>query len=228
MDLKQVGKHNAQHTCDQYPQERTRHGGGAPPLEAVDQGDDQQGEGQSNRQADQDGVPALEVEGHQNLPQHQHRQHEGDDGPHAGTPGEEDQEHGEDGGQQSLLADAVVVGHGDGENLVPLAADHHHGLVTGGEQLVLLQGAVEHVDAGGGSSLKPAAQQLQSAALLTGADEPGVHDGGVVHRQHPGRAAVGLLVLDGPFIPGGEEEQQGGQRQAEHDGDVIAALGGVT
>ena len=54
----------------------------------------------------------------------------------------------------------------------------------------------------GGSSLKPAAQQLQSAALLTGADEPGVHDGGVVHRQHPGRAAVGLLVLDGPFIPG--------------------------
>ena len=36
------------------------------------------------------------------------------------------------------------------------------------------------------------------------------------------------LVLDGPFIPGGEEEQQGGQRQAEHDGDVIAALGGVT
>ena len=109
MDLKQVGKHNAQHTCDQYPQERTRHGGGAPPLEAVDQGDDQQGEGQSNRQADQDGVPALEVEGHQNLPQHQHRQHEGDDGPQAGTPGEEDQEHGEDGGQQSLLADAVVV-----------------------------------------------------------------------------------------------------------------------
>ncbi len=78
VDLKQVGKHNAQHTCDQYPQERTR----TPrrrtaPLKAVDQGDDQKGEGQSNRQADQDGVPALEVEGDQELPQAEHRQYEG-------------------------------------------------------------------------------------------------------------------------------------------------------
>ena len=81
---------------------------------------------------------------------------------------------------------------------------------------------------GSGASLIGTGLTLDAEVYNTGADEPGVHDGGVVHRQHPGRAAVGLLVLDGPFIPGGEEEQQGGQRQAEHDGDIIAALGGVT
>ena len=200
VDLEQVGEDHTQHAGDQHPQEGPRNGGGTPPVKAVDQGDDEQGEHQGHRQAHEDGVVPLEVEGHQHLPQHEHRHHEGDDGPHAGAPGKEDEEHREDGGQQNLLVEAVVVGHGDREDLVPLVAHHHHGLVAGGEDLVLLQGAVEHVDAGGGLALEAAAQQLQGA---------------------------GLLVLEGPLEAGGDGHQDDDQQQAQGQRGVIPALGRV-
>lgn len=135
---------------------------------------------------------------------------------------EEDEEYGKDSGQNDLFSDAVVISHGDGEDLVALEADHHHGLVAGGEELVLLQRAVEQVDAGGGLPLKAPAQQLKRAALLAGADQTGVDDGGVVHRRYQSGTAVGLPVLQRPFKSGGGQEQNSDQGQTEKQRSIVA------
>ena len=120
-----------------------------------------------------------------------------------------------------------MVGHGHRDDLVPLVAYHNHGLVAGGKELVLLQRAVEHIDAGGSLALEATAQQLQGAALLTGADQAGVDDGGVVHRRYQGGAAVGLLILQGSLKAGGDQNQKEDQSQTDGKGRVVAALIGI-
>ena len=207
VNLEQVGEHHAQHAGHQYAQEGPRNSGGAPPVEAVYQGDDEQGEQQRDAQPGKNGVEAFQIEGDQHLPQHEYRQYEGGDGPHSGASGKQDEEDGKDGGQNGLLGETEVVGHGDVGDGVAVIAHHHHGLIPGGIELILFQGAVEHVDACDSLPLKAAAQQFQSAPLFPGAHQAGVNDGGVIHCRHQGGAAVGLLVLKRALKAGGEEEQ---------------------
>lgn len=100
-------------------------------------------------------------------------------------------------------------------------------LVADGEDLILLQGAVEHIVARGRLPLERSAQQFQRAGLLSGADQAGVHDGGIVHGHYPGCAAVVALVVERALKARGQERQQEDQQQADRHGGVIAALGAV-
>ena len=225
VDLEEVREEDPQHTGHQNAQEGARHRGEAALVKAVDQGDDDDREEEGDGQPHPDGIPPLEVEGDQHLPEGEDGEDEGGDGPHAGAPGEEDEEEGEAGGHQGLPAQAVVVGHGDIGDGVPVVAHHHIGPVAHDEELVLLQRAVEHVDAGDHFSLEGAVQDLQGAALLPGADQPGVDDGGIVGLQDPGGAPLGLLVEKGPLKAGGEDQQkEDGQETDQHRGMVAQGL----
>ena len=106
-------------------------------------------------------------------------------------------------------------------------AHHHLGHIPWSEDLVLLQRSVKHVDSGDGLPGEGSVQNFQLAALLTGADQAGVNNGGVVHRQHLGLAALRLLVEEGALIAGGQKEQQDHRRQAyQHRGVVPQPAGG--
>ena len=226
VDLEQVGKEDAQHTGDQDAKKGAGYRRPAPPVKAVHQSDDQNGEKEGDGQPAPDGVPALEVEGDQELPQAEHRQYEGGDGTHPGAPSEQDEEEGKAGGHQGLPAQAVVVAHGDIGDGVPVVAHHHLGPVPGREELVLLQRAVEHVDPGDRPSLKSAVQDLKLAALLTRADQAGVDDGGVVCLQHPGGAALCLLVDQGALKASGQDQkEQDGQQAYQHRSLVGKRMG---
>ena len=139
---------------------------------------------------------------------------------------EEDEEEGEAGGHEDFPAQTVVVGHGDIGDGVPVVAHHHLGPVPGREELVLLQRAVEHVDPGDRPSLKSAVQDLKLAALLTRADQAGVDDGGVVCLQHPGGAALRLLVDQGALKASGQDQkEQDGQQAYQHRSLVGKRMG---
>ena len=229
VDLEQVGEQDAQHAGDQDAQKGPGHRRPAPPVKAVHQGDDDEGEEQGDGQPHPDGVPALQVQGDQHLPQGEHRQGEGGDGPDAGAPGKQNQEHCEAHRHQGLPAQAVVVGHGHVGDGVPVVAHHHLGHIPWSEDLVLLQRTVKHVDSGDGLPGEGSVQNFQLAALLTGADQAGVNNGGVVHRQHLGLAALRLLVEKGPLKAGGQEDQnENGQQAHQHRGVVAQGLGGQT
>ena len=73
-----------------------------------------------------------------------------------------------------------------------------------------------------GPAPKFAAQQLQGAHLLAGADQTGVEDGAVVGGEYPCGAAVGPLIDEGPFKSGGQGQQQGDEDQADNYRGVIA------
>ena len=227
VDAEGVGEQNPQHTGDQHPQSGPGHGGGAAAVEAVHQGDDEHGEHQSRRQADEDGIVALQIKGDEQLPDHQYGKGEGSDGPNAGLTGEEDEQGREAESQHQFPVQPVVVDHVDGEDGIALIGDDHQGLVADGEDLILLQGAVEHIVARGRLPLERSAQQFQRAGLLSGADQAGVHDGGIVHGHYPGCAAVVALVVERALKARGQERQQEDQQQADRHGGVIAALGAV-
>ena len=228
VDFEQVGEGGAQQAGHQNAQGGAGHGGQGAAVKAVDQGDNQDGQAQGDGQPDKDGVKAFEVEGDQNFPQHQDSQHEGEDGPYAGAAGKEDEQRGKEQGQQRLRTHTVVVNHGDVGDAVLREADHHQRPVAGGEELVLLHRPVEHIDAHCGLAFEAPAQQLQRAALLAGADQPGVDNGGVVHAYNQSGAAVCLLVLHGVLIPGGQEHQNHNEQQAQGHRGIVAALGRVS
>ena len=222
MDLEEIGADRPQQAGYQHSQGGPGDGSGRPPVKAIDQRENEHRQHQRNGQPDEDGIVTLEVEGDEHFPQHQNGEHKGGNGPQTGLAREENEQQGEGGGQGGLLVQPVVVGHGDGQDLVPPVADDHQGPVTGGKDLVLFQRAVEQVVALDGPAPKFAAQQLQGAHLLAGADQTGVEDGAVVGGEHPGGAAVGPLIDEGPFKPGGQGQQQGDEDQADNYRGVIA------
>ena len=227
VDLKEVGEEHPQHAGDQNAQKRPRDGCQGPAVEAVDQGDDQHRQPQGDGQTGEDGVMSPEIDRHQHLPKHQHREDEGGNGPDAGLPGEEDEEDREEQGQEPLRAHAVVVDHSDVLHRIPPEADHHQGFVARGEELVQLQGAVQEVYALDRPALEAAAQQLQRTKLLAGADQAGIDDGGIVGGDYPGGDPVRPLVDRRVLKPGGEEEQHGDEQQADRRGGVVAEPGGI-
>lgn len=68
---------------------------------------------------------------------------------------------------------------------------------------------------------------LKSDINLEQSSQAVVDDGGVVHRQHAGGAAVGLPVLDGALITRGQKQQDGDQRRAEDHRRVVPEPGGI-
>ncbi len=129
--------------------------------------------------------------------------------------------------QDGLFGQPVVIHHINGENFITLIADDHQGLISWGEDLVLLQRTIEQVIALGNLPLEASAQQFQCAGLFSGADEASVHNSGVVYGQHPCGAAAGSLIVDGAFIPCGEKKKGHDEQQAYRHWGVIAAFGAV-
>ena len=222
MNLEQVGEHRPQDACYQDTQEGARHRREAPAVKAVDQCDDEHGEEQRDQQPHPDGIPPLEIQGDQHLPQRQHRQGKGGQGPDACFPCKQDQQQGKAHRHHQLPVQAVVVGHGDIGDGIPIVADDHLGHIPGGEDLVLLQGAVEHIDAHRRLSLEAAAQNLQLTPLLAGADQSRVDNGGIIHRENPSGAPLSLLIVERILIPGGQEEQNHNRQQAHQHRHVVA------
>ena len=220
MDLEQAGEQDAQNAGDENAQKGAGDGGQAPPVKAVDQGDNEDGQRQGDGQSHINRVPAPEVQGDQQLPDHQHGEDKGEYRPQPRRSGEEEQQKDEQPGQKQLPGCAVVVDHGDTEDLVPLVADADQRLVPGGKDLVLLQGAVQSVFALRGPPLKGTGQDFQLTALFPGADQAGVHHRGLVGGEDQSRPDVRFLKDQVFLKSGGEEKEYEGEQRAAPDGST--------
>lgn len=126
--------------------------------------------------------------------------------------------------QRQLPGRPVVVDHGDAQNLVAQIVDADQGTVAHGEELVLLQGAVEGVLALGDAPVKSSAQNFKLAALLAGADEARIHHGGLVGRQHPGRPDVRLLKDYPVLVARGDQQKHDHQGEADQNRRLVPQI----
>ena len=112
-----------------------------------------------------------------------------------------------------------MVDHGDHDDLAVIVADDHLRAVAYRKDLVLLQRAVEHVDALDNLALKLPVQDAQGAALFTAAHKAGVDDLALVGFQHLGHALLRLAV--NLLVAGRQKEEDCDEDQADQHRRVI-------
>lgn len=224
VDVQQVCEHHAEHAARERAEHAAEYGGEAAPVKAVNEHDDDDGQKRDEQQAHQNGVGALQRSGDHDLPDGQHGDHKGEQGPETARPGKQNQEQCKDGCQQDLPADAVVVDHGDGGDGVVRMADDDQRAVAGHKHLVLLEAAAEQVDAGRLLPGEHAFLDAQGAVLLAVLDDAVVDDRGIVDLQHGCAHLFGVLIDQRAFVAGGHQQEHDGQQDA---GDQHARRGGL-
>ena len=222
MDFEQVREQNAQHAGHQNAQEGAGNGRGAAAVKAVDQSDDQGRQQQRHRKAHPDGIVPFQIQGNQQLPDGKHRQGEGENRPQARPSREQHQKQDEPHRHQQFPLDPVMVRHGDVGDGIARVADDHLGLIPRLEELVLLQAALQHINAVGCFALEFSGDEGNRAPLLAGADQSGIHDGGIVHRRDLRHTPLGLPVLHRVLIPGGDQQQSYDQQNTRQHRRVVS------